>query len=60
MSKFGYVCKCGWKLSRVGKTRKQYAKAKELHAWGDLDNPNSKPCKYLADELKRTSKNPGA
>lgn len=56
MAKFGYVCKCGWKLSRVGRTRKTYAEAKRLHAYGDANNPNLKPCKHLADELNRTKR----
>jgi hypothetical protein len=53
MAKFGYICKCGWRLTRGLKTRKQYARAKREHAAGD-EFAGFPPCKFLADELART------
>jgi len=62
MAKFGYTCRCGWRLNRgTGAnqlTRKEYAKAKRDHANGVNESADAQhqpePCGFLAAELKRT------
>lgn len=54
--KHGYQCECGWRLSRTGRTRKEYAKKKLQHALGkkydvNIDNDG---CERLAAEMKRS------
>jgi len=61
MAKFGYTCKCGWRLNRGAgknqKTRKQYAAAKRLHAEGNKEaDPPQVGCQFLAAELRRTQR----
>ena len=45
MAKHGYTCKCGWQLIRNGLTRRDYAKAKKVHAM---------ECNHLYTELRAT------
>jgi hypothetical protein len=37
--KYGYTCKCGWRLERGQRTRKQYAAEKEHHAFRSIESP---------------------
>lgn len=61
MAKNGYTCKCGFKVARTGRTRKQYAERKREHAKGGQPtetNPlGAPPCEFLAKELARTPVN---
>jgi len=64
MAKFGYSCKCGWRLNRGAGdnqlTRKEYAERKRCHALGVDKNADAlhqaTPCEFLAAELKRTQR----
>lgn len=47
MAKYGYTCKCGWRLKRKNVTRKQYAEDKVDHA---------AKCEALREELKQSGK----
>lgn len=64
MAKFGYVCRCGWRLERGSAkkqlTRVEYSLAKQNHALGIdpgadvMHQPKS--CKFLARELSVTQR----
>ena len=58
MAKFGYTCKCNWRLNRGNLTRKQYADRKRAHAYGV--EPNFNGCRFLAEELARTKRKQAA
>jgi len=50
--KYGYTCKCGWRLERLGRrgyalTRREYATKKEVHA---------ETCEALRKELEQSRK----
>ena len=45
MAKNGYICKCGWRLNRGRRTRKEYA---------DQKNKHGHECLILANELRQS------
>jgi hypothetical protein len=70
--KYGYTCKCGWRLNRTG-TRRGYAAAKEEHAFKTKQSPRGIEiadvfgvpmslggCVYLRKELEQSRKTKAA